>query len=97
MGKERHWAADIEDRERILAAADARYTPEIYRFKGLGEMEARDLWETTLNPQTRRLLCVEVDDQLETDRIINDLMGRDASARFRFIIDRAVEAQDIDV
>ena len=96
IGKERHWAADNEDRERILAEADGRSTPEITRFKGLGEMVAQDLWETTLNPQTRRLLCVEVDDQLETDRVINDLMGRDASARFRFIIERAVEA-DIDV
>lgn len=97
IGKERHWAADNQDRERILAEADGRATPEITRFKGLGEMPPKDLWETTLNPHTRRMLCVEVDDQLETDRIMNDLMGRDASARFRFIVDRAVDAEDIDV
>jgi len=97
IGKERHWAADVEDRERILAAADGRANPEITRFKGLGEMPPRDLWETTLNPKTRRLLCVEVDDQLQTDQIMNDLMGRDASARFRFITERAADAKEIDV
>ena len=97
IGKQRYWAADNEDRDRILSEADGRTTPEITRFKGLGEMLARDLWETTLNPETRRLLCVEVDDQLETDRVMSDLMGRDASARFRFIIEHAPEASDIDV
>ena len=97
IGKERLWAADDEDRERILAKADGRSNPEITRFKGLGEMPPKDLWETTLNPKTRRLLRVDIDDQLETDRVMSDLMGRDASARFRFIMDRAEEAVGIDV
>ena len=60
-------------------------------------MRPKDLWETTLNPKTRRLLCVEVDDQLETDQIMSDLMGRDASARFRFITERAPDAKELDV
>ena len=55
------------------------------------------LWETTLDPDSRRLLKVEVDDQLETDRVISDLMGRDASARFNFIMERAEYASEIDV
>ena len=97
IGKERLWAADEADRDRILADADQRSTPDLTRFKGLGEMPPKDLWETTLNPKTRRLLKVEVDDQLETDRIISDLMGRDAAARFRFIMDRAPDADEIDV
>ena len=97
IGKERYWAADEKDRERILATHGKRGKPEITRFKGLGEMMQKDLWDTTLNPATRRVLRVEIDDQLETDRIMNDLMGRDASARFRFIMDRAEEAQEIDV
>ena len=97
IGKERYWAADEKDRERILASHGKRGKPEITRFKGLGEMMQKDLWDTTLNPATRRVLRVEIDDQLETDRIMNDLMGRDASARFRFIMDRAEEAQEIDV
>jgi len=97
IGKETHWAADEEDRERILGEANGRANPEITRFKGLGEMPAKVLWNTTLNPETRRLLKVEVDDHLETDRVISDLMGKDASARFRFIMERAEEASGIDV
>ncbi|MEZ6136548.1 MAG: toprim domain-containing protein [Pirellulaceae bacterium] len=97
IGKETHWAADEMARARILAAADKRSKPEITRFKGLGEMMPKTLWDTTLNPATRRLLRVEVDDQLETDRVVSDLMGRDASARFNFIMERAEDAQEIDV
>ena len=55
------------------------------------------LWETTLNPKTRRLLRVSIADQIRTDGIITDLMGRDASARFRFIMDRAENADGLDV
>ena len=60
-------------------------------------MMPKVLWDTTLNPEKRRIQKVEIDDQLETDRIISDLMGRDASARFRFIMDRAEDAEAIDV
>jgi DNA gyrase subunit B/topoisomerase-4 subunit B len=97
IGKETYWAADEADRARILAEQSGRAKPEITRFKGLGEMMPKVLWETTLNPATRRMLRVEIDDQLETDRVMSDLMGRDASARFRFIMERASEAEEIDV
>src|SRR6187397_2741048 len=70
---------------------------EITRFKGLGEMMPKVLWETTLNPRTRRLLRVEIADQILTDRVINELMGKDPSARFRFIMERAEEAEELDV
>ena len=98
IGKNTYWAADEIDRDRILEEhGDRRANPEITRFKGLGEMMPKVLWETTLNPESRRLLKVEVDDHLETDRVISDLMGRDASARFRFIMERAEDAVEIDV
>lgn len=97
LGKETHWAADEAAREAILSEYTGRATPEITRFKGLGEMMPATLWDTTLNPTTRRLIRVEVDDQLETDRVISDLMGRDASARFDFIMNRAEEAEAVDV
>jgi DNA gyrase/topoisomerase IV subunit B len=48
-------------------------------------------------PRTRRLLRVEISDQIVTDRVINELMGKDASARFRFIMERAEDAQELDV
>lgn len=97
IGKETHWAADEDDRVRILKNASSRAKPEISRFKGLGEMMPKVLWETTLNPKTRKLLQVEISDQLETDRVMSDLMGKDPSARFRFIMERAEDAQEVDV
>jgi DNA gyrase subunit B len=98
IGKETYWAADEPDKTRILKThVKGNAKSEITRFKGLGEMMPKVLWETTLNPKTRRLLRVEISDALATDRIINELMGKDASARFRFIMDRAEEADELDV
>ena len=98
IGKETFWAADEPHRERILREhGNGRSTPQITRFKGLGEMMAKTLWETTLNPATRRLLRVDIADSLLTDRVMNDLMGKDPSARFRFIMDRAEEAEEVDL
>jgi DNA gyrase subunit B len=98
IGKETFWALDDSQRDELLKKqANGRSRPEITRFKGLGEMMPKVLWETTLNPKTRRLLRVEVSDQIVTDRVINELMGKDASARFRFIMERAEEAEELDV
>ncbi|MBA2354029.1 MAG: DNA gyrase/topoisomerase IV subunit B [Luteitalea sp.] len=97
IGKDTQWAQDDAQRDAIVRKATGRAKPEITRFKGLGEMMPKVLWETTMNPKTRRLLRVDIADQLVTDRIINELMGKDASARFRFIMDRAEEAQELDV
>ena len=100
IGKETFWALDDAQRDAILkqhGKNGSRAAADITRFKGLGEMMPRVLWETTLNPRTRRLLRVEVTDQIATDRIINELMGKDASARFRFIMERADEAEELDV
>ncbi len=97
IGKETFWALDDAHKELILRQKASRATPEITRFKGLGEMMPKVLWETTLNPRTRRLLRVDIADQLVTDRVMNELMGKDASARFRFIMERAEDAQELDV
>jgi DNA gyrase subunit B len=98
IGKETYWAADEADKERILGEKQkGNAKADITRFKGLGEMMPKVLWDTTLNPKTRRLLRVEIQDALETDRIVNELMGKDASARFRFIMDRADQAEELDV
>ena len=98
IGKETFWALDDAQRDAILKKhGNGRGKPEITRFKGLGEMMPKVLWETTLNPKSRRLLRVDVSDQIVTDRVINELMGKDASARFRFIMERADEAEELDV
>ena len=98
IGKDTHWALDDAHRDQILKQhANGRSNPDITRFKGLGEMMPKVLWETTLNPRTRRLLRVEVDDQIVTDRVINELMGKDPSARFKFIMEHAEAAEELDV
>ncbi|MEM9881870.1 MAG: DNA topoisomerase IV subunit B [Planctomycetota bacterium] len=93
--KDKVYVEDEDARDAFLARHKGK--AEVQRFKGLGEMNPKDLWETTLNPATRRLLRVEVDDALRTDRVMSELMGKDASARFRFIMDRAEEAEEVDV
>ncbi|HCH37602.1 MAG TPA: DNA topoisomerase IV subunit B, partial [Acidobacteria bacterium] len=101
IGKETHWALDMAQRDAIIAKhgkpGPGKATPEITRFKGLGEMNPKVLWETTMNPKTRRLLKVNITDRIITDRVINNLMGKDASARYRFITERADEADHLDV
>jgi DNA gyrase subunit B len=98
IGKETYWALDDAHRDRLLKQhGNGRANAEITRFKGLGEMMPKILWETTLNPKTRRLLRVEIADLIVTDRIINELMGKDPSARFRFIMERAEDAEELDV
>lgn len=97
-GKETYWALDDADRDRIIKEKVRGNTkPNIMRFKGLGEMSAEELKATTLDPKRRISLKVAIDNELETDRVINDLLGRDVSARFKFIMERAGEVQELDV
>ncbi len=98
VGKETWWALDDREREKILRdKVRANAKPEITRFKGLGEMMPQTLKETTLDPRKRHALRVEIVDELQTDRVLNELMGKDASARFRFIMERAATANEVDV
>jgi DNA gyrase subunit B len=70
---------------------------EIKRFKGLGEMNADQLWDTTMNPETRTLLNVKLDDAGEADRLFSILMGGDVEKRRNFIREHALEVQNLDV
>jgi DNA gyrase subunit B len=98
-GKETFWASEDADRDRILAKLPKNAKPNITRFKGLGEMPAALLFETTLDPTRRRLLRVVIpdDDRPYTDRTVSDLMGKDPEARFKFIMEEAYTAKDIDI
>jgi DNA gyrase/topoisomerase IV subunit B len=98
IGKETYWALDEADRDRIIQEkTKGNAKPNIMRFKGLGEMTADELKTTTLDPKNRMSLRVTIDNPLETDRVINDLLGKDVSARFKFIMERAGEVQELDV
>ena len=73
--------------------------PEISRFKGLGEMPASDLKETTINPRRRRALRVNIEDALMADQTISQLMGKDPQARYDFIMSEAstADAEALDL
>jgi DNA gyrase subunit B len=90
--KETHWALDDEERELVLGGLPKNVKSEISRFKGLGEMTADELWSTTLDPRRRRALRVTIDGELETDRLLSELMGKDAEPRFAFIMEHAPRA-----
>ncbi len=81
--------------EHVLAAA--KKDVHIQRYKGLGEMNPEQLWETTMNPEARTLLQVRIDDAVETDQIFTVLMGDQVEPRRKFIEDNALDVKNLDV
>ena len=69
----------------------------ISRFKGLGEMNAQELWETTLDPSNRNLYCVTIDDAINADKVFKTLMGDSVPARYEFIVQNAHKVVNLDV
>ena len=89
-GKRHYYAFSDQQRDKIMAELGGGY--DIQRYKGLGEMDPEQLWETTMNPATRTMRRVEVEDALEADEVFTILMGDKVEPRRDFIMRRAKEA-----
>jgi DNA gyrase/topoisomerase IV subunit B len=97
VGNESYYARDDAHREEILATLPKNRSYEISRFKGLGEMTAAQLKETTLDPNSRTLLRVDIESQLDADKTFTELLGKDASERYRIIMEEASQVDDLDI
>ncbi|HEY8800398.1 MAG TPA: DNA topoisomerase (ATP-hydrolyzing) subunit B, partial [Candidatus Limnocylindrales bacterium] len=95
-GKVTRYAQSEKERDRIVKEMD-RKNVSVQRFKGLGEMNADQLWETTMNPATRTLLRAEIEDAVDADAIFTMLMGEKVGPRKDFIKTEARKVQNLDI
>jgi DNA gyrase subunit B len=95
-GKQQHWVySDAEKDAKMAGLKNSKV--DIQRYKGLGEMSPEQLWDTTMNPATRTLLKVKVDDAMKADEIFHILMGSDVPPRKSFIQAHARSVKNLDI
>ena len=92
-----HWVYSEQEKEEKLRELKETKKVEVQRYKGLGEMSAEQLWETTMNPATRTLLTVGIDDATKADQIFHILMGGEVPPRKAFIQAHAKNVRNLDI
>jgi DNA gyrase subunit B len=97
--KEQYFYPPLENPEEALKLGkfDTKKPYNVQRYKGLGEMNAEQLWDTTMNPETRKLFLITIDEAEEADRMFRVLMGEDVSLRKQFILTHAKGVKSLDV
>ncbi|WP_449354779.1 DNA topoisomerase (ATP-hydrolyzing) subunit B [Virgibacillus natechei] len=97
QGKTAHYAYNDADMEKILSEIPKSPKPGLQRYKGLGEMDATQLWDTTMNPESRTLLQVDLTDAIDADQVFDMLMGDKVEPRRIFIEENAQYVENLDV